>query len=208
MSDHNGDSARLLSRREALRQVTALLGGAAITGSAGMLSAMLPGEAEARMALARDAGFTAPDIAWLDEVADTLLPETETPGAKAAATGAFIALMVQDTYTAGEQAQFREGMRALEAYAAGEHGAGFLGLSPEDRLAVLKHFDAEQHGYMRGKSDEDPKHAFRMFKELCLFGYFTSEIGMTQAQRFQETPGRFDPCVTRDPDDRSWTSAF
>lgn len=213
MSDHSRDkqdesTATKLSRREALRQVTALLGGVAITGSAGMLTAMLPGEAEARMALARDAGFSESDIAWLDEVADTLLPETETPGAKAAATGAFIALMVQNTYTKGEQAQFRDGIRQLEAHAAAEHGAGFMDLSPDKRLAVLEHFDAEQHAYMENKSDDDPKHGFRMFKELALMGYFTSEIGTTQAQRWQETPGRFDPCVTRDPNDRSWANAM
>lgn len=213
MSEHEQNAGKrdhsyTLSRREALRQVTAMLGGVALTGGAGMLSVMLPGDAEARMALAREAGFTATDIAWLDEVAETVLPETETPGAKAAATGAFIALMVEDTYTEGEQAQFRDGMRALERYAAAEHGAGFMDLSPEARLAVLQHFDAEQHAYMEAKSEDDPKHAFRMFKELCLFGYFTSEIGTTQAQRWQETPGRYDPCVTRDPDDRSWANAM
>lgn len=150
--------------------------------------------------------FTAADIAWLEEVADTLLPETDTPGAKAAATGAFIALMVTDTYTPAEQAQFRQGMRALEDWAAAEQGAGFMDLSPADRLAVLEHFDAEQHAAMQDKHEEALAHPFRMFKELALFGYFTSEIGMRQAQRYEEVPGRFDPCVTRDPDDRSWAS--
>lgn len=197
-----------LSRRAALQQVTALLGGVAITGGTGLLTALLPSEAEARMALAREAGFSEMDIAWLDEVADTLLPETETPGAKAAATGAFIALMVQNTYIPGEQAQFRKGIRRLEAFAQAEHGAGFMDLSPEARLAVLEHFDAEQHAAMQDKSDDEPKHGFRLFKELCLLGYFTSEIGTTQAQRWQETPGRFDPCVARDPDDRSWANAM
>ncbi len=197
-----------LSRREALRQVTALLGGVAFTGGAGLLSVALPGQAEARLALARERGFADTDIAWLDEVADTLLPETDTPGAKAAATGAFIALMVEDTYTPGEQAQFREGVRAMERWAAEHQGAGFLDLPAAERLAVLEHFDAEQYAYTEQKADEDPAHPFRMFKELCLFGYFTSEIGKTQAQRWQETPTRFDPCVTRDPDDRSWASAF
>ncbi|MEM1412854.1 MAG: gluconate 2-dehydrogenase subunit 3 family protein [Pseudomonadota bacterium] len=197
-----------VSRREALRQVTAMLGGVAITGGTGLLTALLPSEAEARRSLAMEAGFSAQDVAWLEEVADTLLPETETPGAKAAATGAFIALMVENTYTKGEQAQFRDGIRALEAWASAEHGAGFMDLGPEARLAVLEHFDAEQHAYMNEKTDDDPKHGFRMFKELCLLGYFTSEIGTTQAQRWQETPARFDPCVTRDPDDRSWANAM
>lgn len=200
------DTANTLSRREALRQVTALLGGAALTGGMGLLGASLPSLAEARSRLAMETDFTAADIAWLEEVADTLLPETDTPGAKAAATGAFIALMVTDTYTPAEQAQFRQGMRALEDWAAAEQGAGFMDLSPADRLAVLEHFDAEQHAAMQDKHEEALAHPFRMFKELALFGYFTSEIGMRQAQRYEEVPGRFDPCVTRDPDDRSWAS--
>ena len=43
--------------------------------------------------------FTAADVALLDEIAETILPETSTPGAKAAKTGAFMALMVTDVYT-------------------------------------------------------------------------------------------------------------
>ncbi|MEE4174202.1 MAG: gluconate 2-dehydrogenase subunit 3 family protein [Xanthomonadales bacterium] len=207
-TDDRGQAPARISRREALRHVTALLGGVAFTGGAGLLAAVLPADAEARQALARERGFTDTDIAWLEEVADTLLPETETPGAKAAATGAFIALMVEDTYTAAEQARFREGMRTLEQWAAEEKGAGFLDLPVDGRLAVLEHFDAEQHAYMADKPDEALAHPFRMFKELCLLGYFTSEIGYRQAQRYQETPGRYDPCVTRDPDDRSWANAL
>ena len=207
-STENDDARTGISRREALRHVTALLGGVAFTGGAGLLSVALPASAQARLALAGERGFAATNIAWLDEVADTLLPETETPGARAAATGAFIALMVQDTYTPEEQERFRDGLRRLEQWSMDQHGAGFMELPPAERLAVLEHFDAEQFATMEQKTDEDPTHPFRMFKELCLLGYFTSEIGYRQAQRYQETPGRFDPCVTRDPDDRTWANAL
>ena len=43
-----------------------------------------------------------------------------------------------------------------------------------------------------------------MIKELTLLGYFTSEIGYTQAMRYVETPGRFDPCVTYTVGDKAW----
>jgi hypothetical protein len=43
-----------------------------------------------------------------------------------------------------------------------------------------------------------------MLKELTLLGYFTSEIGYTQAMRYTETPGRFDPCAPYSPGDKSW----
>jgi hypothetical protein len=45
-----------------------------------------------------------------------------------------------------------------------------------------------------------------MLKELTLLGYFTSEIGCTQAQRYVETPGRFEPCVTYTAGDRAWAA--
>ena len=55
--------------------------------------------------------FTAADVALLDEIAETILPETSTPGAKAAKTGAFMALMVTEAYTDANQQVFRDGLR-------------------------------------------------------------------------------------------------
>jgi hypothetical protein len=49
-----------------------------------------------------------------------------------------------------------------------------------------------------------PPHYFRMIKELTLLGYFTSEIGYTQAMRYVETPGRFDPCIPYRIGDKLW----
>ena len=43
-----------------------------------------------------------------------------------------------------------------------------------------------------------------MIKELSLQGYFTSEIGYTQAMRYTETPGRFDPCAPYRPGEKLW----
>jgi hypothetical protein len=45
-----------------------------------------------------------------------------------------------------------------------------------------------------------------MMKELALLGYFTSEIGMTQAQRYIESPGHYDPCVPYKVGEKSWAS--
>src|SRR5688572_33190368 len=91
----------VINRREAVRRVTALLGGVAFVGGTSLLTAC---ERERpASAAARSIGeFTADDVALLDEIADTILPETSTPGAKAAQTGAFMALMVTDTYDAKE----------------------------------------------------------------------------------------------------------
>ena len=82
----------MMNRREAIKQVTVLLGGVALTGS-GLVTAVERAHARAAAPRAQVGTFTAQDIALLDEVADTILPETKTPGAKAAHVGAFMALI-------------------------------------------------------------------------------------------------------------------
>jgi hypothetical protein len=49
-----------------------------------------------------------------------------------------------------------------------------------------------------------PAHYFRMMKELAMLGYFTSEIGYTQAMRYVESPGRFDPCIPYTEGEKIW----
>ena len=74
-------------------------------------------------------------------------------------------------------------------------GAAFMDAAPEKRLSLLERIDREQHDYMDSRAEGAPVHYFRMLKELTLLGYFTSEIGYTQAMRYAETPGRYDPCA-------------
>ena len=181
----------MIERREAIRRVAGLLGGVAFLDGTGLLEAVERLDAPARAAITRQGvgGFTAQDVALLDEVADTILPETKTPGAKAAHTGAFMALMVTDTYSERDQGVFREGMETLRA-------ASFMTLAPARRLSLLAQLDREQKAYMDARrGNETPRHYFRMMKDLALFGYFTSEIGCTQALRYVEAPGSYDPCV-------------
>ncbi len=187
----------MMNRREAIRQVTAMLGGVVFVGSGDLLTAVEHAHARVTASRTQIGTFTAQDIALLDEVADTILPETKTPGAKAAKVGSFMAVMVTDTYDDRQQAIFRDGMQKL-------NGAGFMTKSPAERLAFLEQLDREQKTYMDTRAQGAPVHYFRQMKELTLFGYFTSEIGCSQAMRYRETPARFDPCVPYTPGETTW----
>jgi hypothetical protein len=44
-----------------------------------------------------------------------------------------------------------------------------------------------------------------MMKELTLFGYFTSEVGCTQALNYLPIPGRYDACVDIDKNQKTYT---
>src|SRR6478672_9968957 len=111
------DTPEMITRREAVLRVSALLGGVALIGS----SAFITGCRTEKTSTSGEA-FTADDIAYLDEIADTILPTTSTPGAKAAKTGAFMALMVTDTYHADDEKTFREGMRKLDDLSKQKNG--------------------------------------------------------------------------------------
>jgi hypothetical protein len=231
----SNEQEHLISRREAVRRVSAIFGGATMIGGSALWSACSRADEAARdSAMTHGIGaFTPGDIAWLDEVADTILPETKTPGARAARVGAFMALMVTDTYEAKDQQVFRDGMASLDAASQQANQVAFLQATPAQRLALLETLDREAKDYLerrnaareaRRKLGADtlrtpetsaqtgtaaitadaPNHYFRMMKELTMLGYFTSEIGYTQAMRYTETPGRFDPCVPYVAGEPSW----
>ena len=207
-AEHSLPKQGLLTRREAILRVSAMLGGAALVGQTAMLAACSSSGTKplAPDALADGARFTDSDLALLDEIAETMLPETSTPGAKAAGVGAFMALMVKDAYYPPDQAIFREGLAAVDARCREAFGRSFLSASPADRLELLEALDAEQFDQMRNQPPDAPRHFFRMMKELALLGYFTSEIGYTQAMRYVETPGRFDPCAPYAPGEKAWAN--
>jgi hypothetical protein len=208
----------LVSRREAIQRVAALFGGIALVGGDQLLLASFDAEAQSAAMSSGVGDFSAADVALLDEIAETILPETATPGAKAARTGAFMALMVTDAYSLRDQKIFADGLRRIDEESARVHGMPFLKATPEQRLVLLEQLDREQKAEMDARtaaprsrtpapeprSPDTPVHYFRMMKELTLLGYFTSEIGCTQAQRYVESPGRFDPCVPYAPGDRTW----
>lgn len=214
------ETSNVISRRQAIQRVSTLLGGVALVDGDRILAA-LPERAAQEAAASPEIGtFSAADIAFLDEVAETMLPETSTPGAKAARTGAFMALMVTDAYTLRNRQIFRDGMQRLEDVCTREHGASFVRVRPEQRLALLQRFDAEQKAESDAReaarrsrapaaaapASDAPVHFFRLMKELALLGYFTSEIGYRQAMRYIETPGRYDPCAPYKPGEKIWAS--
>jgi hypothetical protein len=224
------EQLQLINRREAIRRVSALLGGVAFVGGNSLLAAVEKANSAAGPAPGK---FSVQDVAYLDEIAETILPATKTPGAKAAQTGAFMALMVTDCYSPAEQRVFFDGMRKVDEAMKKAHGVSFMGATPAQRLAVLTTLDQEQKRVMDAREAADrkrkglspvgrgdaeapaveaepagpkPAHYFRMMKELALLGFFTSKIGCTQAQRYVEAPGRFDPCLPYMPGEPAWAS--
>lgn len=182
-----------MNRRELLQQTSLIIGGS-LLGADSLLAKNIDWDAIEDDSLAgKGIGiFTSAQVKLLNEIADTIIPTTDTPGAKAAKVGQFIAVIVSDCYDANNQKLFMDGLVKIDAESKGRYGKTFLKCSPKLRHDHLAELDAAQKAFQKSKKKEEPNHYFRVIKDLVLWGYFTSEIGATKALRFLEYPGRYE----------------
>jgi hypothetical protein len=186
-----------MNRRDAINRVGLLLGGT-IIGADLFLSGCKSNTGKVSDLFAKD------HVAFMNEIADTILPPTKTPGAKAANVGQFMAVIVQDCYTPADQEIFMKGLDKVNEASQDKFSKKFMDGSPKQRTEVLTDLDKEQKEYTQTKKKEDPHHYFRMMKELTLLGYFTSEVGCTSALRYLPVPGRYDGNMAYKKGDRAW----
>ena len=106
-----------MNRREALSRVALIMGGT-VLGAEAFLSGCTTGTTGLK--------FSQDDISFLNEVAETILPATNTPGAKEAKVGEFMTVIVKDCYEAKDQTAFRDGMTKLDDACKAKHKHGFM----------------------------------------------------------------------------------
>ncbi|HYH14448.1 MAG TPA: gluconate 2-dehydrogenase subunit 3 family protein [Flavisolibacter sp.] len=207
-----------MERREAVKYISVLLGGALVGGNAFLTGC--------KSNTGKITEYTPEQIAYLDEIAETIIPTTSTPGAKAAKVGQFMTVMVNDCYEEGDQKVFREGMKKLNQASEKKYDREFMKLTPAERKDLLIGIDKEAKEFqekVKAFDDEENKkevearntgkkyerkymspHYFAMMKQLTLLGYFTSEIGSRQALRYNPVPGRYDGCAPYKKGDKIW----
>jgi len=184
-------SHEMMRRREVLRRVAWMLGGAISAPSA---LAILQG------CSAKDAGvsagsfkpkfLTAPlHMEIVTAVADIIIPKTSTSGALDAGVPAFIDLAVADVYPKDAQQRFTAG---LDEFASGKDGAGksFLEQDRGQReIAVRTSLEEALAAELR------PKPFILMARELTLLGFFTSKVGITENMEYVPVPTAYHGCV-------------
>ena len=196
-----------MNRRELIKLVAAATGGIVIGGEFFLAGCKNP---EAGVSMT----FSADDIAFLDEVAETIFPKTSTPGAKDAKVGQFMTVMVNDCYPAEDQETFHAGIKKLDEACNKMHGHNFMKADAAQRTELLKSLDAETKVYNKEKVEFDKQqnekenterkkgntafvkekmsaHYFTMMKQLTITGYFTSKEGRTGATRYEPVPGKY-----------------
>lgn len=207
-----------MNRREAIQRVAMLIGGSVI-------GANLFLEGCTRSA-SKDVAtlFETTNTGLLGDLAEAILPKTATPGAKEAGVGEFIPVMIRDCYAPQDQKAFVEGFAAVDERSKKEFNKKFQELSKEEQLQFVNSYDKEAKAFQKergekqkeineaaekaGKSKDEveqlPNHFFHMLKQLTLTGFFTSEVGMTQALRYVKIPGKYDGSFPYKKGDRAF----
>lgn len=210
-----------MNRRDALMRVAVLVGA---TVSLPAIAETLEGSATRRALTGKPVFFTADQDATVAELAETIIPTTKTPGAKAAKVNEIIDVLIKDCYPADDQKRFVEGLAQTNKLSQDAYGKAFIQLDPTQRIEIVKKLEADAKDQLAKMSKAKEvakvenaqadlqmpsakkvyKPFFVVLKDLTLTGYFTSEVGATQALEYVAVPGRYDGCVPLKPGQKAW----
>jgi len=189
-----------MNRREALEKVAFLVGGTVIGGQ--LFLAGCKSTPKSVNAL-----FNDDQVAFLNEVGETILPTTQTPGAKAADVGSFMAIMVLDCYTPADQKVFMAGLTKIDDESNKMFNKKFLDCDAKQRNVLLTYLDKAQKQESKLPKPGIQYQYFSMIKQMTLLGYFTSEVGCTKALRYVPVPGHYDGNLPYKKGDKAWALA-
>jgi glucoside 3-dehydrogenase (cytochrome c) hitch-hiker subunit len=129
-------------------------------------------------------------------IAEIIIPETDTPGARAAKVNEFVDVLLAEWYDEKDKDRFLAGLADVDTRCKDAFGTDFLGASEAQRTAIVAGLDAEVTA-LREANAKPGEHFFGRMKWLTLYGYYTSDVGMTQELHWQVIPGTYDGCAPR-----------
>ena len=192
-----------MDRREAIQR-TAMMLGYAVSASA--IAGIMNG-CKAAPELAFKPLFLTPEMAgMIAEMAEIIIPKTDTPGAKDVGVPAFIDLMLKDCYKKEDQDRFLKGATDFDADAKATYGDTFVYCDAEKQKELVLKYHSEAIAAMKSETPPKDRPFVLMVKELTMLGFFTSEPGATQVLQYNPVPGAYKGCVPLSEVGRTWAS--
>ena len=108
--------------------------------------------------------------------------------------------MIRDCYPADMQVLFATGLKEMESKCIATFNKNFLSLTVEERQKIIGDLRDETIATKQKKS------FFIIARDLTLLGYFSSEIGCTQAREYLPIPGRYDGSAEYKPGQKAWAT--
>jgi hypothetical protein len=193
-----------MNRRTVLKNLAILAGGAAILPSC--------------LKKPNDDTLTLKKIKLSDDqqklvgdVCETIIPTTNTPGAKDIRVHLFVLKMLDDCYTKKDQEKFVAGLAEFDDMIKKKYGNAFADLSPQQRETCLTQLEKSTIPVITTtkvikpvgegqKSIEPPKKkpdvpplafCYQAIKQQTIFGYTNSQYFMTKQIVYELVPGRY-----------------
>jgi hypothetical protein len=144
--------------------------------------------------------LTAVDLALIGELAELIIPATDTGGAAAAGVPAFVQTMLSGWFSEADRENFLSGMRGFSAGAARKHGKPFGRLSATEKDEYFGSLLATAEA-----AEAPTAHSpfVVVMKRLTIFGYYTSELGATLELQQQVASPLYEPAAAFEPGDRA-----
>ncbi len=186
-----------MERREALKKVAYLMGGALSATTIGVLfeSFAMPEKEKNFVSFS----FSQEEI--LAEFAEIIIPTTtSSAGAKVAGLGAFIPMIITECYPAKLQEIFASGLLEMDEKCSKEYGRIFMQLNKEERIKIMTDLKNETLANKKAPS------FFLIARDLTILGYYSSEVGCTEAREYLPVPGRYDGSAPYKPGQKAWAT--
>jgi gluconate 2-dehydrogenase gamma chain len=193
----NPTEGAMLDRRELIQRVAVMLGGAVSASAvAGVMSGLAATPASAQAARF----FTSDEARTVAVLAEQIIPRTDSPGAIDAGVPAFIDRMMAEFYQDRERQALRAGLARVDRDAQTAHGKAFAALTSDQQVALMTVYDREAYEQRAGAQ----RHFFRTLKELTTLGFFGSQVGATQALKYNINPGPYRGDIPFSEVGRAW----
>lgn len=131
--------------------------------------------------------FLADPSGLLADIVETIIPTTDSPGAKALNVHQFIQKVVADCFDKPAQETFTKGLSLTDELAQKSFGKSFSEGDAVQRMALLTQLSQS--------TDSVQKDFYSVVKNLTIRGYMNSEYVMTNLMHFEFIPGRYHGCV-------------
>jgi molecular chaperone DnaK (HSP70) len=190
-----------MNRRDLLKMIAAATGMAVVAGD------LLAQGLTVSDKVAVEALFSKADISLLDEVAETILPRTDTPGAKDSGAGAQMAAIISNCFDQSQRTLVKDGLLALQALCLHRFKQNFQALTAEQKHQILTELDTEAKTLLTKAQQNNvapQPHYFTVLKQQSIFAFFTSKVGATEVLRHVAIPGRWDGDYPYKKGDRAW----
>ena len=114
-------------------------------------------------------------------LAELIIPQTETPGAKAAKVNEFIDLVLSKE-TPKVQREFLQGLDWIDRKSRQVFRRRFIELKPEEQKTLLERIADEEN---RAAEDQVGVSFFKNIKARTIFAYYSSEVGIHRELQYK-----------------------